>query len=145
MDAVCDGVCKKLITRHPNLFDGSRRPDWEDLKRAQRGNQTVAQAMAGVSHALPALWRADKLLSKAERSGCPQPDPETVGQTAIEEITALCRSGTDPQASLGRALFALVRLARARGLDPETALAEHCNQYIDSFSRWEAAAASEDK
>lgn len=147
MDEVCDTVCKKLIARHPQLFGrGEGRMDWEDLKRAQRGNQTVAQAMAGVSHALPALWQADKLLSKAEKSGLYPQDAQTAAEELTRQIAAFCRpEGEDPAEHLGPALFALVRLARCRGLDPETALTECCKQFTDSFSQWEAAASKDEK
>ena len=141
IDGVCDGVCKKLVARHPHLFGQSQsRMDWEDLKRAQRGNQSVAQAMEGVSHALPALWRADKLLSKAERSGMESRDPDAARAELTQQIEALGRTeGTEAQSHLGRALFALVRLARSAELDPETALAQTCEQFIDSFAQKEAA------
>ena len=147
VDQVCDTVCRKLIARHPHLFDRSQsRMDWEDLKRAQRGNQTVAQAMAGVSHALPALWQADKLLSKAEKSGLYPRDAEAARQELTQQVAALCQpEEPDPQSCLGRALFALVRLARCGDLDPETALAETCQQFIDSFSRREAAMSQDEK
>ena len=141
VDGVCDAVCRKLIDRHPHLFDrADSRMDWEDLKRAQRGDQTVAQAMEAVSHALPALWRADKLLSKAEKSGYPM-DADAAAQELTQQVAALRQTeGSAAREHLGRALFALVRLARRAELDPETALTETCQQFIGSFSEWEAAA-----
>ena len=145
VDQVCDGVCRKLITRHPHLFrQGESRMDWEDLKRLQRGNQTVAQAMEGVSHALPALWRADKLLSKAEKSGLCPPDRSSARAALTRQIGALCAAEAPDGEALGRALFALVRLARSAGLDPETALAETCQKFVAEFSRRETAAQDEE-
>ncbi|MBR3077342.1 MAG: MazG family protein [Oscillospiraceae bacterium] len=147
VDGVCDAVCRKLIDRHPHLFDRApSRMDWEELKRAERGNQTVAQAMEGVSRALPALWRADKLLSKAEKSGYPQPETAALCRELTRQTAALCQTeGSEAQTHLGRALFALVRLARGAELDPESALTETCQQFIDSFSHWEAAALQAEK
>ena len=142
VDGVCDAVCRKLIARHPHLFDRSESSmDWEELKRAERGNQTVAQAMEGVSKALPALWRADKLLDKAEKSGLYPQDAEAARLELTQQVADLCQTeASDAQAKLGRALFALVRLARCAELDAETALTESCQQFIDSFSEREAAA-----
>ncbi|MBQ1371579.1 MAG: MazG family protein [Oscillospiraceae bacterium] len=140
VDDVCDAVCRKLITRHPHLFHPElSRGDWEEIKRAERGNQTVAQSMESVSRALPALWRADKLLAKAEKSGLESRDGDAV---ALRERTeALCRENPEhAEENLGQALFALVRRARSLNLDPETALQEACNQFIGSFSQREAAA-----
>ena len=141
VDGVCDAECRKLIARHPHLFDRAEsRMDWEDLKRAQRGDQTVAQAMEDVSRALPALWRADKLLSKAEKCGFRFPETADAEQELTRQLAAL-RQAEGPAAReyLGRALFALVRLARGAELDPETALTETCQTFIAEFSRWEAA------
>ena len=102
--------------------------------------------MEGVSHALPSLWRADKLLSKAEKSGLCPPDAAAAQAELTQEVEALCRTeGPEARDHLGRALFALVRLARGAELDPETALAETCGQFIDSFSQREAAAAQAEK
>ena len=146
VDGVCDGVCRKLIARHPHLFDQSRsRMDWEDLKRLQRGNQTVSQAMEGVCQALPALWRADKLLSMAEKSGLCPSDPKSAEAALTEQVAALCAARTPDGRGLGQTLFALVRFARCAGLDPETALAQTCQQFIDSFSEREAAASKAEK
>ena len=143
MDDVCDGICKKLIARHPHLFtDDPSRPDWETLKRAQRGNQTVTQAMEGISKALPATWQADKILSKAEASGLYQEDPAEALGELTHALAALEQSPRDrAEDPLGRALFALVRLARQSGVDPETALIRHCKHFIRGFAQREAAAA----
>ena len=147
VDGVCDAVCRKLIDRHPHLFNRAPgRMDWEELKRAERGNQTVAQAMEGVSHALPALWRADKLLSKAEKSGYPKPEAAELCEELNRQTAALCQAeGPAAQDHLGRSLFALVRLARIAELDPESALTETCQQFIDSFTQWEAAESQAEK
>lgn len=141
MDGVCDTVCKKLIDRHPHLFDRApSRMDWEDVKRAQRGNQTVAQAMAGVSRALPALWQADKLLSKAEKSGLYPQDAEAARGELLRQTEALLQGEpSQAQTHLGRALFALVRMGRAAGADPEMALSQACREFTARFSQWEAA------
>ena len=142
VDGVCDTVCRKLIDRHPHLFDRAEsRMDWEELKRAERGNQTVAQAMESVSHALPALWRADKLLSKAEKSGLYPQDAAAAERELTQQVAALCQAeGAEARGHLGRALFALVRLARCADLDPEAALTETCQTFVAEFSQWEAAA-----
>ena len=142
IDGVCDAECRKLIARHPHLFDRAEsRMDWEDLKRAQRGDQTVAQAMEGVSRALPALWRADKLLSKAERSGLYPTDADAAERELTQQLAALRQAeGPAAREHLGRALFALVRLARRAELDPETALTETCQTFVAEFSQLEAAA-----
>ena len=139
---VCDGVCKKLIERHPHLFrPGTARTDWETLKSALRGGQTTVQAMQGISKALPALWQADKILSKAERSGLYRIDPAAL----TEDVKAKLAEPTpeaDPDTAaerIGEALFALTALAHCQGVDPEAALLRQCKQFIRGFSQLETA------
>ncbi len=139
---VCDGVCRKLIERHPHLFTpGTARTDWETLKSSLRGEQTTVQAMQGISKALPALWQADKILSKAERSGLYRVDPAA----CAEEISAKLAEPepeADPEAAaerIGEALFALTALAHAQNVDPEAALLRQCKRFIREFSELEAA------
>ena len=140
---VCDGVCRKLIQRHPHLFrPGAERPDWEALKSALRGQQTAAEAMRGISKALPALWQADKILSKAERSGLYRIDPAACREELQSQLADPAESAGPEQAAgaIGDALFALTALAHAAGVDPEAALLERCKRFIRDFADREAAA-----
>ena len=137
---VCTGVCRKLLDRHPHLFQPQcEKQDWEDLKRAQRGGQTVTQAMEGVSKPLPGLWRADKLQSKAAHSGL-LPAPTDPAGDLNASVTALLQS--PEEAALGETLWQLARLCRAHDMDPERALARRCEQFIRDFSRLEEAEAA---
>jgi uncharacterized protein YabN with tetrapyrrole methylase and pyrophosphatase domain len=87
--------------------------------------------MEGISKALPATWQADKILSKAEASGLYQEDPAEALGELTQALAALEQSPRDrAEDPLGRALFALVRLARQSGVDPETALIRHCKHFI---------------
>ena len=90
---------------------------------------------------MPALWRADKLLSKAEKSGVFPNDADAAEQELTQQLAALRQAeGPTAREHLGRALFALVRLARSADLDPEAALTETCQTFVAEFSQWEAAA-----
>lgn len=145
MEDVCDGVCKKLIDRHPHLFsDATQPPDWEQLKRSLRGEQTVAQAMQAVSGALPAQWRAEKILQKAEKAGFCWNDPAQSVEKLKEEITELeaaVQTGDGCREELGDVLFAAVSAARQLHIDPEDALNSTCKKFTDRFAAMEAAAA----
>lgn len=48
--------------------------NWDKLKRQEKGQRTTADAMDSVARSLPALWRADKLQSKAAKAGFEFPD-----------------------------------------------------------------------
>ena len=59
---VCDGVCRKLLDRHPHIFRGDESiKDWDSLKNKEKGRLTLADDLESVPRALPALMRAAKL------------------------------------------------------------------------------------
>ena len=75
-DDVVDGVCQKLVYRHPHVFgtadarDGSEALNvWDAQKRSEKGQKTTGDALDSVARALPALTRASKLQSKAAKAG----------------------------------------------------------------------------
>ena len=67
---VCDGVCRKLLDRHPHIFRGDESiKDWDSLKNKEKGRLTLADDLESVPRALPALMRAAKLQKRAARCG----------------------------------------------------------------------------
>ena len=47
LDDVADGICKKLIYRHPHVFAPEEEAlDWEELKRREKGQKTQAEALS---------------------------------------------------------------------------------------------------
>ena len=121
---VCDGVCRKLIFRHPHIFGPQPETeginDWETLKNKEKGRLTLAGDLDSVPRAMPALMRAAKLQKRAARRiAAAAPDAAAVAQAAARlEVSA----GEEAQQAAGQLLFEAVRLARAAGVDPEQAL-----------------------
>ena len=72
---VCDGICKKLIVRHPHVF-GNEKADsaekvldrWEEIKNETK-EQTGGATLDAVPKQLPALMRCAKLQHRAEKAG----------------------------------------------------------------------------
>lgn len=63
---VCDGVCRKLLDRHPHIFHGDESiKDWDSLKNKEKGRLTLADDLESVPRALPALMRAAKLKARS--------------------------------------------------------------------------------
>lgn len=98
IDDVADGVCKKMVRRHPHVFGNERadtagavRANWEEIKRKEKGTSSVRGNMERVAKTLPSLIRTQKLLSKAEKGGFAEPcaDPGDEEQL-IKDYFALC-------------------------------------------------------
>lgn len=151
-DDVTDHICKKLIFRHPHVF-GTAAADtseevlvnWEALKRQEKGQQTTADAMDAVARSLPALWRADKLQSKAARAGFEFADISGALDKLDEEMRELREAverGTNFSEELGDVLFAAVKAGRFLNVDPEDALNATCEKFIARFRRVEEACAA---
>ena len=151
MDDVCDGVVKKLLSRHPHVFgDGhedspeSVLVSWEQLKRREKGQNTVADSMDSVARSLPSLWRAEKLQKKAAAAGFEWPDVQGALDKLEEEVAELRRAvenGGDVPDELGDVLFAAVKVGRFCGCDPEDAVNGTCEKFIHRFRAVEEGAA----
>jgi len=151
LDDVADGICKKLIFRHPHVFPPADRDpnapaeSWEALKRREKGQQTHTEVLQGVARTLPALWRAEKLQAKAEDAGFQWPGlPQAMDK--LEEELAELKQAQDQDAAaeeLGDLLFAAVKVSRFLHIDPDTALCASCDKFIRRFAAVEAAAAAQ--
>ena len=152
MDEVIDGVCKKLVARHPFLFADEKAADaadaldrWDNVKRSLNGYRTHAQAMDNVSRTLPALWRAEKLLGKAKKAGLEREsalDALAAMQAQLDALGAAIEQGADASDALGDALFAATDVARKLELDPEDVLNNALERFIRRFDHIEQEAAA---
>lgn len=127
---VCDGVCRKLIGRHPHIFGKNPEPqsinDWEALKNKEKGRLTLTQDLESVPKAMPALMRAAKLQERAERYGCPTAADASAVAAAAQSVQA-APDEVAAEAAVGELLFSAAALARSAGVDPEQAL-QRCNE-----------------
>ena len=151
---VCDGICKKLIERHPHVFgtvqvDSTEQvlDNWDTIKRRSKQQSTQGEAMQKVPMELPALMRAEKLQKKAKKAGFDWPSIdgayEALG-SEIEELRAAVESGDSAQieSELGDVLFSVVNVARFLKVDPEQALTTASNKFLSRYLKVEALAAS---
>ena len=149
-DDVVDGICKKLIYRHPHVFGTveARDPDgalsaWDAQKRKEKGQSTAGDAMDSVARALPALTRAAKLQSKAAKAGFDwrevSPALDKLSEE-LEEFRTAVREDSNVEEELGDLLFAAVKAGRFAGVDGEAALQGACEKFVRRFRAVEALA-----
>lgn len=145
---VADGICAKMIRRHPHVFGGINATDadmaqvnWESIKAAERAEKEPdPSALAGVAIALPALLRAEKLQKRAARTGFDWPDLTGVLAKIDEEIEEIkaASSQDEKEDEVGDLLFAVVNLARHLKVDPEAALRQANAKFEGRFRAMEA-------
>lgn len=155
MDDVIDGVAQKLVYRHPHVFGTVEVADsrevlvnWDILKRKEKSQATTADAIEAVPHTLPALWRAEKISSKATKAGF-RWDAASGALDKLEEEARELRQAVEAgedvsqrhgvREELGDLLFIAANLAQLVGVDPEDALHRACDKFDGRFRRMEEA------
>ena len=143
MADVIEGVCLKMVHRHPHVFgnkDGIKSPDdvmdiWEDLKREESGEKAKASVLAMPKH-FPALLQAQKLQEKAARVGFDWPIVNDVWDKLFEEIEEAQNpeSRANQVEEIGDVLFAMVNVGRFLEVDSELALAAANEKFSRRFA-----------
>lgn len=140
MADVLSAINRKLIYRHPHVF-AHRKADtpeevahnWEELKRAERGDEV--SLLASVPKQMPALAYAREIQARVAGVGFDWKDIEGVVDKVVEEIRELQRAGSaeEKSAEFGDLLFTLVNFARREGMDAEVALREANERFYRRF------------
>ena len=145
IDEVTDGVCKKLIERHPHVFGevevsstGEVLDNWDTIKRRTKGQKTQGSAMEKIPKELPALMRAQKIQSKAKKAGFDWDDISGAYDALGKEIAELkeaSETGDETKIcdELGDVLFSVVNVARFLDVDSEEALTRSNNKFIERY------------
>ncbi|MEY2963946.1 MAG: hypothetical protein RL754_1207 [Bacteroidota bacterium] len=146
---VLNGVCDKLIHRHPHIYgdvvattEEEVKANWEAIKLKEKGTKSVLQ---GVPRSLPALVKAIRIGDKARGAGFDWDNPTDVWDKIKEELgefEEVHRSGNqqDMESELGDVLFSIINFARLSNLDPELALERTNKKFISRFTYMEKKA-----
>ena len=135
---VANGVCDKLIVRHPHIYGDVKVANEEDVKRnwekikLQEGNKSV---LGGVPQSLPALVKASRIQDKAAGVGFDWDNIDDVFAKIKEEIDELhaevkAQKHTAIEAEFGDVLFSLINYARFLKVNPEDALERTNKKFI---------------
>ena len=150
---VANGVCEKLIIRHPHIYGDVKVDDEEDVKRnwekikLKEGNKSV---LGGVPKSLPALVKASRIQDKAAGVGFDWDNIDDVFAKVKEEIEELhaevkAQKHTAIEAEFGDVLFSLINYARFLKVNPEDALERTNKKFIARFQYLERKAADSGK
>ncbi len=151
-DGVCDGICKKLIRRHPHVFadtvvhsSGQVLENWDEIKKAEKQQQTATQSLHSVPRVFPALMRSEKVQKRAAKTGFDYPDLHWAMRdlrSEVDELAQAIASGnaSEQEEELGDVFFSAVNVARFLSCDAEESLTKSCDKFIARFTRVEAIA-----
>ncbi len=153
LDEVIEGVCNKLVSRHPHIYstlkvedDTQVKQNWEKLKQ-QEGKKSI---LSGLPPSLPALMKALRLQEKTKQVGFEWDNTDQVRVKVDEEIQELyeaVESGNKEhiEEEFGDVMFALINYARFIKVDPEHALERTNKKFIRRFQRIEELAGTQGK
>lgn len=150
---VLNGVCEKLINRHPHIYgdvdvqnEDDVKRNWEKIK-LKEGNKSV---LGGVPASLPALVKAARIQEKARGVGFDWEDKTQVWEKVEEELQEFKaefnvedNSAIDAEkaeAEFGDLLFSLINYARFIKINPENALEKTNKKFIKRFQYLEEKA-----
>jgi XTP/dITP diphosphohydrolase len=145
---VINGICNKLIARHPHIYGDIKVNNEEDVKRnweklkLKEGKKSV---IGGVPQSLPATVKAMRLQEKAKQVGFEWDNKEQVWEKVEEEIRELkdaiaAGSKDKTEDEFGDVVFSLINYARFLQIDAENALERTNKKFIQRFTQMEEQA-----
>jgi MazG family protein len=145
---VIEGICEKLIFRHPHIYGDVKVIDEEDVKRnweklkMKGGKKSVLE---GVPPSLPSMVKATRIQEKAKQVGFEWENKEDVWKKVEEEIGELqeairSESKDRVEEEFGDVLFSLINYARFLQIDAEGVLEKTNKKFIYRFQEMEKLA-----
>lgn len=150
---VANGICEKLISRHPHIYgdvevanEEEVKKNWEQLK-LKEGKKSVLE---GVPKSLPALVKANRIQDKVAGVGFDWEEPQQVFEKVKEELAELevevNKGDVDKiEAEFGDVLFSMINYARFLKINPENALERTNKKFISRFKYLESKAKKKGK
>ncbi len=151
LNKVADGICKKLIYRHPHIFSDVKVDtadevlnNWDKLKVKEKNMQSYSDTLKAVPKAFPAALRAQKVQKRAAKAGYDFVSLTDTVAKLEEEVAelkeAIATGSTEAANELGDLLFSAVNIARHLKTDAEEQLAASTERFIERFSAAEQEA-----
>jgi len=145
LQEVIDGVCEKLIKRHPHIYgnviaenEEEVKKNWEQIKLTE-GKKSV---LSGVPKSLPAMVKAMRIQEKAKQVGFEWATKEQVWEKVEEEKQELAEAvnlGDSKQIEeeAGDLFFSVINYVRFLKVDAENALELTNKKFIKRFTKME--------
>jgi tetrapyrrole methylase family protein/MazG family protein len=150
---VIEGICNKMISRHPHVFKNPSELDsseevlvkWDELKKKEKGYSSLTEEMRGITKGLPALLRAHKVQEKAKKVGFDFDDVSFAINKVKEELKEVIdvyniENMEKIKEEIGDLLFSCVNVARFLKVDEEIALNCTIDKFIKRFDYIERVA-----
>lgn len=141
IESVLNGICDKLVHRHPHIYgdvtattEEEVKANWEKIK-LKEGKKSVLE---GVPKSLPSLVKAARIQEKVKGVGFDWDTKEQVWEKVLEELAELKHEidSNNPdkiESEFGDVLFSLINFARFVNVNPDNALSRTNQKFIHRF------------
>lgn len=150
MADVIQGICEKMVYRHPHVFGDGKADtaeevliNWAELKKKEKRQETQTEVLQSVPEALPALIRARKVQKRAAEVGFDFPVTADAFRKVYEELQELeqaVQGNGNIEEEFGDILFSLANISRFLKINPEFALTKAIKKFINRFEYIEKSA-----
>lgn len=142
---VVETIIKKLIVRHPHVFDSKKNiskqeveKNWEKIK-LKEGKKSI---LSGVPKTLPALIKSERIQDKVSKAGFKWNSLNDSKNKIKEELNELNieikkNSFNEMEEEFGDLMFSLVNYGNLLGINSENALEKANKKFIERFKRME--------
>ena len=149
-DDVADEISKKIIRRHPQIFDKNYKENdlphesWERIKNLENNNTKIKSKniLDKVEKNIPSMLRSIKIQKKVSSLNFDWPNYERVLLKLDEEFHELksainSKKEDHIEEELGDVFFTLISLCRHLSKDPDSIIRKANNKFIKRFNEME--------
>lgn len=145
MEDVCNGICDKMVFRHPHIYGDIVAKDandvlnnWEKIKQKEKKDEDKG-VLGGVPRSLPSLIKSYRIQDKARHVGFDWQKREDVWQKVKEEIAEVEQEmmkcdAENVENEFGDLIFSIVNAARLWNVNPDNALEKTNRKFINRFN-----------
>ena len=145
-DEIVNSLNKKLIRRHPHVFNGASKPlsadeqskVWDEIKAKETNKKDANKTFGNIPKSLPPIFKAKKIQKKAAKKGFDWKDSIDVINKVEEELKELKyeikqNNKQNSQEELGDLLFSIVNLSRHLEIDASEAINQANHKFVKRF------------
>ena len=150
-DEIVDTLNKKLIRRHPHVFEDAPKPlsaqeqtqAWDAIKAQEKNPEDASNTFGDIPASLPPILKAKKIQKKASKKGFDWKASIDVIEKVEEELKELKleiqqNNNENIKDELGDLLFSIVNLSRHLELDASEAINQANHKFVKRFRLMEA-------
>ncbi|MCX7696004.1 MAG: nucleoside triphosphate pyrophosphohydrolase [Caloramator sp.] len=142
---VVNGICQKMIKRHPHVFSDSVvnsvddvLDNWQQIKKKEKNIDSYTKEMQRIPKSMPSLIRSYKVQEKAKEVGFDWDDVSDAIKKVQEEYLEVLEAieigdNNKIEEEIGDLVFAVVNVARFCNINPEIALTKTVEKFIKRF------------